>query len=145
MMNARVEEETVVDVQLGGSMIRGGSRSGGERSDPERRDPPTPAVGVVSLEGIERPDPEVPLRSRWTYIITGYRARKSHRWTRSTMWNIRKGIKKQTMNKKPVYFFAPGCTLYAPWSIRHIKKGLRKCPKSLIFLVELNGIEPSTS
>ena len=127
MMNARVEEETVVDVQLGGSMIRGGSRSGGERSDPERRDPPTPAVGVVSLEGIERPDPEVPLRSRWTFIITGYRAGRSHRWTPWTMWNTSKRIKKRRMSKKPIYFFGLKCTLYAPWEVKHIKKGLRKC------------------
>ena len=64
MINARVGEETVVDVQLGGSMMPGGSRSGGERSDPERREPPTPTVGVVHLEGIERPDPEVPAKAR---------------------------------------------------------------------------------
>ena len=63
-MNARVEEETMVDVELGGFMMSGGARSGGERSDPERRDPPTSAVEVVSLEGIERPDPEVPAKAQ---------------------------------------------------------------------------------
>ena len=64
-MDTRVGEETVVDVQLGGSMMPGGSRSGWERSDPERREPPTPAVGVVaSLKGIERPDPEVAAKAR---------------------------------------------------------------------------------
>jgi transposase-like protein len=64
-MDTRVGEETVVDVQRGGSMMPGGSRSGGERSDPERREPPTPAVGVVaSLKGIERPDPEVPAKAQ---------------------------------------------------------------------------------
>jgi transposase len=64
VINARVGEGTVVDVELGGSMMPGGSRSGGERSDPERREPPTPTVGVVHLEGIERPDPEVPAKAR---------------------------------------------------------------------------------
>ena len=64
MINTRIEEDTVFDVELGGSMIPGGSRSGGERSDPERREPPTPAVGVASLKGIERPDPEVPAKAQ---------------------------------------------------------------------------------
>ena len=64
MIEAREGEATVVDVQLGGSMMPGGSRSGGERSDPERREPPTPTVGVVPLKGKERPDPEVPLKAR---------------------------------------------------------------------------------
>lgn len=63
-MDARVGEGTVVDVELGGSLMPGGSRSGGERSDPERREPPTPPAGVVHLEGIERPDPEVPATTR---------------------------------------------------------------------------------
>ena len=63
-MDARVGEETVVDVQHRGPMIPGGSRSGGERSDPERREPPTPTVGVVSLKGNERPDPEVPAKAK---------------------------------------------------------------------------------
>ena len=63
-MDARVGEEAMVDVQLGGSMMPGGSRSGGERSDPERRESPTPTVGVVHLEEIERPDPEVPAKAR---------------------------------------------------------------------------------
>ena len=58
----------MVDVQLGGSMMPGGSRSGGERSDPERREPPTPTVGLVPLKGTERPDPEVPAKARRTYI-----------------------------------------------------------------------------
>lgn len=31
MMGTRVGEETVVDIQLGGFMVSGGSRSGGER------------------------------------------------------------------------------------------------------------------
>jgi len=60
VIDAREGEATVVDVQLGGSMMPGGSRSGGERSDPERRDP----VGVVPLKGNERPDPEVPVKAR---------------------------------------------------------------------------------
>jgi transposase len=64
VINARVGERTLIDVELGGSMMPGGSRSGGERSDPERREPPTPTVGVVHLEGIERPDPEVPAKAR---------------------------------------------------------------------------------
>ena len=64
MMDARVGEETVVDVQHRGPMIPGGSRSGGERSDPERREPPTPTVGVVPLKGNERPNPEVPAKAQ---------------------------------------------------------------------------------
>jgi len=64
VINARSREETVVDVELGGSMMPGGSGGGGERSDPERREPPTPTVGVVSLKGNERPDPEVPAKAR---------------------------------------------------------------------------------
>jgi len=63
-METRVGEQTVVDVELGGFMMPGGSRSGGERSDPERREPPTPAVGVVHVEAIERPDSEVPAKAR---------------------------------------------------------------------------------
>ena len=63
-MDARVGEEMVVDVELGGSMMPEGSRSGGERSDPERREPPTPTVGVVPLKGNERPDPEVPAKAQ---------------------------------------------------------------------------------
>jgi hypothetical protein len=38
VIDAKVGEEVVVDVQLGGSVMSGGSRSGGERSDPERRE-----------------------------------------------------------------------------------------------------------
>jgi len=64
VMDARVGEETVVDVQHRGPMIPGGSRSGGERSDPERREPPTPTVGVVPLKGNERPNPEVPAKAQ---------------------------------------------------------------------------------
>ena len=64
MMETRVGEETVVDVQQGGSMMPGGSLRDGERSDPQRREPPTPAVGVVSLKGIERPDAEVPAKAQ---------------------------------------------------------------------------------
>jgi len=64
VMNARVEEEAMVDVELGGFMMSGGAMSGGERSDPERRDPPRSAVEVVSREGIERPDPEVPAKAQ---------------------------------------------------------------------------------
>ena len=64
MINTRIEEGTVFDVELGGSMIPGGSRSGGERSDPERREPPTPPVGEVPLMGTERPDPEVPAKAQ---------------------------------------------------------------------------------
>jgi transposase-like protein len=63
-METRVGEETVVDVQLGGSMMPGGSRSGGERSDLERREPLPRSVGVVPLKGNERPDPEVPAKAR---------------------------------------------------------------------------------
>ena len=62
-----------------------------------------------------------------------------------TMWDTRKRIKKQKTSENPIYFFGLECTPAAPWEIKHIKKGLKKCPKSLIFLVELNGIEPSTS
>ena len=60
MKNARAGEETVVDVELDGTMMPRGSRSGGERSDPERRDPlGPPMVGVVSrLTANERcPEP----------------------------------------------------------------------------------------
>ena len=64
MSNSRVGEETVVDVELRGSMMPGGSRSGGERSDPERREPPTPSVGVVPLMGTKRPNPEVPAKAQ---------------------------------------------------------------------------------
>jgi transposase-like protein len=63
-MKTGIGEQTVVDVELGGSMMSGGSRSGGERSDPERREPPKPPVGVVPLQGTERPDPEVPAKAR---------------------------------------------------------------------------------
>ena len=66
MINARAGEETMVDVELGGSMMPRGSWSGGERSDPERKDPlRPPMVGVVSrLTANERPDPEVPVKAR---------------------------------------------------------------------------------
>ena len=66
MINARAGEETVVDVELGGSMMPRGSRSGGERSDPEQREPlGPPMVGVVPpLTANERPDPEVPVKAR---------------------------------------------------------------------------------
>jgi len=64
VINARTGEETVVDVEIGGSMMSGGSRSGGARSDPERREPPTPTVGVVPLKGNERPNPEVPAKAQ---------------------------------------------------------------------------------
>jgi transposase len=64
VINARAGEAAVVDVELGGSMMSGGARRGGERSDPERREPPTPTAGVVSLDEIERPDPEVPAKAR---------------------------------------------------------------------------------
>ena len=63
-MDARVREETMVDLRHRGVLLPGGSRSGGERSDPERREPPTATVGVVHLEGIERPDPEVPAKAQ---------------------------------------------------------------------------------
>jgi transposase len=64
VIDAKVGEETVVDVELGGSMTSGGARSGGERSDPERREPPRPSVGVVPLKGAGRPDPEVPAKAQ---------------------------------------------------------------------------------
>lgn len=64
MINTRVGEETVFDVELGGSMIPGGSRSGGERSDPEGREPPAATIGMVPLEGIVKPDPEVPAKAQ---------------------------------------------------------------------------------
>ena len=63
MINERAREETVDDVELGGSMMPGGSRSGGERSDPERREPPTPPAGVVPLMETDRPNPEVPAKA----------------------------------------------------------------------------------
>jgi transposase len=64
VINDRAREETVDDVELGGSMMYGGSRSGGERSDPERREPPTPPVGVVPLMDTDRPNPEVPAKAQ---------------------------------------------------------------------------------
>lgn len=68
MMDAIVGEEAVVDVHTGEDVMSrgaGGARSGGERSDPERRDPPPPAVGAAPrLQGIGRPDPEVPEKAR---------------------------------------------------------------------------------
>jgi len=70
VINTRIEEDTVFDVELGGSMISGGSRSGGERSDPERREPPTPPVGAVPLMGTERPEPEVPAKAQKKILST---------------------------------------------------------------------------
>lgn len=60
MIETRVEEQTVVDVERRDSMTFGGCRIRGERSDPERKQPPRPTARVVHAEGIERPDPEVP-------------------------------------------------------------------------------------
>ena len=39
MIDARAGEETVVDVELSGTMMPKGFRTGGERSDPVRGDP----------------------------------------------------------------------------------------------------------
>lgn len=64
MMESRVGEQSVIDVQRGGSMMSGGSRSGGERNDPERRESPTPTVGVVPLKEKGRPDPGVPAKAQ---------------------------------------------------------------------------------
>lgn len=64
MIDAKVGERTVVDVELGSPMMPWGSRSEGERSDPEQRDPPMPTVGVVPLKRDNRPDPEVPAKAR---------------------------------------------------------------------------------
>jgi transposase-like protein len=63
----------VVEVELGGTMMSGGSRSGGERSDPERREPPTQPVGAVPLKGIESPDAEVPAKARRRRFSAAYK------------------------------------------------------------------------
>jgi len=47
MMESRVGEQSVIDVQRGGSMM-----------------PPTPTVGVVPLKDKGRPDPEVPAKAQ---------------------------------------------------------------------------------
>jgi len=73
VMDARVREETMVELRHRGVMLPGGSRSGGERSDPERREPPTTTVGVVHLEGIERPDPEVPAKAQRRRFAAQYK------------------------------------------------------------------------
>jgi len=57
-------EQTVVDVELGGCTMPGGSRSAGERSDPERREPPALTAGVARLEATKRPDSEVPVKAQ---------------------------------------------------------------------------------
>jgi len=54
--NPKVGEETVVDDELGESMMPRGSLSGGEGSDPGRREPLIPPGEVVLLKGDERPD-----------------------------------------------------------------------------------------
>ncbi len=56
----------MVDVELGGSMMPGGSESGGECRDLERREPlGPPIVGVVPPRTVnERPDPEAPVKAQ---------------------------------------------------------------------------------
>jgi transposase-like protein len=73
VIDARAGEALVVDVERGGSIMLGGSRSGGERSDAERRDPPTPTVEVVPPNGTERPDPEVLAKAQRRRFSAAYK------------------------------------------------------------------------
>jgi transposase len=63
-MDTAIGEATVLDVQLGDSVMSKGTRSGGERSDPDRRDPLEAPVGFLRVKGHERPDPEVPAKAQ---------------------------------------------------------------------------------